>query len=167
MVNAVVRSTHWVGKIWDIYVSEERVSASEAKPPSTVHRGCSGFLGDNGVTAPCMAVTFLFRPIAQTRDGYGGTGLNSCMSDNFDDIAEFLERRLADLPDRGNGPEREILDALIEWTEAGCLAPAISVTFDADRFVTVENSPSRPRLCPSTLRCRKNRTTSINAVTVE
>ncbi len=76
-----------------------------------------------------MAVTFLFRPIAQTRDGYRGAGLNSSMNDSFDDLTEFLERRLADRWDRGDPSEQEILDALIAWIEAGRPAPSISVTY--------------------------------------
>jgi hypothetical protein len=41
------------------------------------------------------------------------------MTDSFDDLREFLERRFQDRPDRDGIPEAEILAALIEWAEAG------------------------------------------------
>ena len=56
--------------------------------------------------------------------------LNRLMTDIHDNLTEFLKRRLADLPDRDNSPEWEILDALIGWTEHGCPPPTISITND-------------------------------------
>jgi hypothetical protein len=49
------------------------------------------------------------------------------MSDTFDDLKDFLERRLTDRENRDDSPDREILDALIELTQAGCPPPTISV----------------------------------------
>ena len=51
------------------------------------------------------------------------------MRDDLDDLAQLLERRLADHPDRDDIPEREILDALMEWRDRGYPPPSISITY--------------------------------------
>ena len=51
------------------------------------------------------------------------------MTDNYDDLTEFLERRFADRQDGDDIPEQEILNALTEWIERGCPPPSISVTY--------------------------------------
>ena len=60
------------------------------------------------------------------------------MSDRHDDRTEFLERLVAELADCDNLPDREIIDALIEWLDRGCPPPRISVSYHADRSVTVD-----------------------------
>ena len=63
------------------------------------------------------------------------------MSNQQDDLHEFLERRLADRPDGDDSPEREILDALIGWIEGGCPSPRISITCqNGNAFAKVERA---------------------------
>lgn len=64
------------------------------------------------------------------------------MTNLFDDLMHFLERRLGDR--QGDIPERENLHALAEWIDYGQPAPSITVTYHADGSVTVER-PSQDR----------------------
>ena len=80
------------------------------------------------------------------------------MSNNHHDFAEFLERRLADRGDCDNNPEQEILNALIEWIEAGCPAPRISVVFDANGcWLTVDKLRGHSRAMGNGYRRRPRR----------
>jgi hypothetical protein len=53
-----------------------------------------------------------------------------------DDLTEFPKRRLADRENRDDN-RAGILDALIEWREAGCPPPTIRVTYRPDESVAV------------------------------
>jgi len=64
------------------------------------------------------------------------------MRDDLDDLARLLKRRFADQPSLDDIPEREILDALIEWLMAGRPPPRISVSYHGDGSVTIEKSLS-------------------------